>query len=175
VKVSPRESVLLLATVSIILFGVSFVMGRPKIERWKEVLAERAGLLSEVEGYRELLTDREKWENEMAEVSKILPRLAANQEVDVYWLSVMDRLAAQHGVIIRRRQAGEEKQERDIFELPIECREWEADLDPLIHFLFDLQKEGAMLDVRQLLIRPKGKTRLGGRFSLSCVYTKEKK
>jgi Tfp pilus assembly protein PilO len=173
VKVSPRESVLLLVTTAIILFGGSIMMARTKIERWQELRKEQSDIVSEIEGYRELVADREKWEQEMAEVSKTLPVLPANQEVDVYWLSMMDKLAAKHGVTIRRRQAGEERQERAIYELPIECREWEADLDSLVHFLFDLQEEGVMLDVRQLSVRPKGKTGLKGRFSLSCVYTRQ--
>jgi hypothetical protein len=166
--------VLLLVTVAVILFGGSFIMARPKIEQWKELRMEQSGIVADIEDNRELLKEKEKWEKQMAEVSKTLARLPAGQKVDVHWLSLMDRLAAKHGVLIRRRQAGEEKQERDIYELPIECRDWEASLDSLVHFLFDLQAEGAMLDVRQLSIKPKGKTQLKGRFSLSCVYTKEK-
>jgi hypothetical protein len=60
-----------------------------------------------------------------------------------------------------------------VYELAIDCREWEATLDPLVRFLFDLQSEGAMFDVRQLMIKPKGKGVLRGRFALYCAYTRE--
>jgi hypothetical protein len=56
--------------------------------------------------------------------------------------------------------------------LPIECREWEASLDALVRFLFELQSEGAMLDIRQLLIKPRGQGILRGRFTLYCAYAR---
>ena len=73
---------------------------------------------------------------------------------------------------ISKRQPGEEKQQGEVYELPIECREWEGSLDAITHFLFDLQSEGAMMDIRHLLIKPKGEGVLGGRFWLHCAYTR---
>ena len=74
---------------------------------------------------------------------------------------------------ILKRQVGEEEKHGDVYELPIDCRDWEATLDSLTHFLFDLQAENAMLDVRQLLIRPnKDASKLRGRFLLNCAYTR---
>jgi hypothetical protein len=51
-------------------------------------------------------------------------------------------------------------------------------LDAIVKFLYDLQSQGAMMDVRKLMMKPHGVAPQGGylmkgRFSLTCAYTKE--
>jgi hypothetical protein len=145
---------------------------RPQFERWKELRAQQAEMRHLTETDRRLVGERGKSEKRFEELSRNLPAFAPDKKMDVHWLSVMDDLAAKHNVQISKRQAGEEKKIGDVYELSIECLAWEASLDALIHFLFDLQASGAMLDVRQLLIKPKSPGLLGGRFSLSCAYTR---
>jgi hypothetical protein len=86
----------------------------------------------------------------------------------------MDGLASRNGVKIITRQVGEEEQAGEIYELPIECKDLEGTLQGLVRFLFDLQNEDAMLDIRQFYVKPKGKgdVLLRGRFTLYCAYTR---
>jgi len=170
---SSREMVLALTTGALTLFGVSAVLSKPKFREWTEVRKQQAEVLVEMEQDRQLLAQREKLAADFDELSKQLPQYPADKKIDVYWLSVMDRLASKHGVKISKRQAGEEKNAGDVFELPIQCTDWEGSLDSIVHFLFDMQSSGAMLDIRQLLIKSKGKGLLRGRFSLYCAYTRE--
>jgi len=173
-KLSRRESVLGLSTLSVLLFGVTALLARSKVQEWKDVWAQQAEVLRQIEIDKRLVAQRATWQKKLAELSELLPVQPAGKDVTVYWLSVMDRVAAREEFSITSRQPGEERKQGDVYELPIEVRDWEADLDSLVHFLFELQSEGAMLDVRQLLIKPKDAGRLRGRFTLYCAYTREK-
>lgn len=171
-KMSARELVLLLVTVGVILFGSSALLVRPRWREWKTLTAEKASLDQQMVLDQTLIGQRDRWQQEMDALSRMLARQPAGEPADIYFLSVMDRLATESGVTILRRQVGEEKPQGDVFELPIECKDWEGDLSSTVHFLFALQSEGAMFDIRQLLIRPKG-DRLRGRFLLYGAYVRD--
>ena len=138
---------------------------------WKEMLGTQADLRWQIEKSRELVAQRDQWETKFAELKKHLPVYPADKKMDVHWLSNMDDLARARNLRIPKRKAGKEKQHGQLFEFPIEC-DWEGSLEAITYFLFDLQKKGGMLDVRQLLIRPKHKQLLSGRFSLYCAYSR---
>jgi hypothetical protein len=171
--ITPRESVLALATVGVILFGGGVMLARPKITEWRDIGAKCDLATEEIQGYQEFVAQRPEWETKFLELSEQLPRHPAAREVDVYWLEKMDELATKHGFQIAQRNAGEEVDQGDVYELAIDCRDWQGSLEQVVGFLFELQSEGAMFDIRQLLIKPKGKGVLRGRFSLSCAYTRE--
>ena len=173
-KMSARELILGVLTIGVVLFGLTALLAKPKIDELKEVNKQRLGIIHDIKMEKRLVEQRDVWEKKLTEMSKLLPMEPADKDMDVHWLSVMDRIASKHGVKIKKRMAGEEKQLGDVYELPIECKEWEADLDSLVNFLFELHSEGAMLDIRQLLVKPKGKGMLKGRFTLYCAYTREK-
>jgi hypothetical protein len=171
-RFSAREIALALATVSVLLFSLTALMFRNRWPEWTEQRREMVNLKELIRLDREMIAQRERWESELGTLSRQLSRHGATEQMDVHWLSVMDRIAAKNGITISRRQVGEEKRQGEVYELPIECKDWEGDLDALVHFLFDLQSEGAMFDVRQLLTKPKGQL-LRGRLMLYCAYTRE--
>ena len=173
-KMSSRELVLGLSTIVVVLFGVTALLVMPKYEELKEVREQTKDILHDIQMEKRLVEKRDYWENRLTEMSQLLPTQPADKDMDVHWLSVMDRAASKHGVKIKKRLAGDEIQLGDVYELPIECKEWEADLDSLVNFLFELQYEGAMMYRLQLLVNPKGKGKLKGRFTLYCAYTREK-
>ena len=172
-RLSPRESMLALFTVAAILFGVSGMWAARKVDAWKQLRRRQAKLEEEVAGDERLVSSKQTWSAEFEALRGNLPEFLPQTKMDVHWFSVMESAASQHGFRILKRQVGDEERVGDVYELPIECKDWEGTLDSLVHFLFDLQKEGAMLDVRQLLIRPnKNGTKLRGRFLLYCAYTR---
>ena len=172
-KFSSREMLLTLATGTVVLFGVSFMLAGPKIAAWKQLRTEQARVAEDLRKAKSLVAKREFWQKQFDELSGQLPQLPAGRKVDVHWLSTMDRVAAKNTVSILRRDAGEEKKAGDVYELAVECRDWEASLDNLVRFLYDLQSEGSMFDVRQLFVKPKDQGTLRGRFTLYCAYTRE--
>lgn len=172
-RMTTREIMLLLITLVIALFGATALFARPKYREWKEMGVRREALRADIERDRMMVNSRDRWASELITLSKELPHFGASERMDTHWLSTMEAIAARNGVNIMRRQAGEERRMGDVFELPIECRDWEAELEPLVKFLFDLQSQGAMLDVRHLLVKPKSAGTLRGRLSLSCAYTRQ--
>lgn len=167
----------MLATGGAALFAVTVLLARPKIEEWSAVRRQQQEASAQIEGARRLISSADAWQKKFDEIRKMMPIQPADRPMDVYWMSIMDEVAGTNGIRIARRQAGKEERIGDIYELPIEVREWEGSLDAVVHFLFDLQSRGAMLDVRQLTISPKeekDKTSLRGRFTLYCAYMRER-
>lgn len=171
-KITSRELSLGLATLTVGLFGGTFLLARPRLAEWQSLAKTQARLEREMQVDRDLVAKQAEWQERFDALSEAMPQYGLTQKTDVLWLSTIDGVARKHGLEIRRIEAGEERQQGDVYELPIECTEWEGDLDALVHFLFDLQSRGAMLDVRLLLIKPKAGKVLRGRFSLSCAYTR---
>ena len=93
--------------------------------------------------------------------------------MDLHWLSVIESVAARHQLQILRHEPGEERQQGPVYELPIFVRQWEGSIDALVRFLFDIEREGAMLDVRYLHIRPRDRTIRHGRLDIYCAYRRE--
>ncbi len=173
-KMTPRELVLLLLTFAAVLFGVSWVVIRPKISEWNEIQMAKEQIGRQIEVDKRMFEQRDDWSGQLAVLSELLPEFEEDVEVDVHWMSIMDNLASKNGVNISNRKAGDEQPQGEVYELAIECKEWDGELESLIDFLFELQSEGAMLDIRQLRIKPKPKAggRLEGAFTLHCAYTR---
>ena len=162
-----------MATGAVALFGLTVLFARPKFDELKDIGRRQDAAMRDIEQDMQLVERRAQWEKELADLSRRLPVHPADKQMDTYWLAVMDDVAVKHGVKITKRQAGAEKKNGHLYELPIDCKEWEADLSSIIHFLFDLQEEGDMIDVQQLYIRPREGGLLRGRFNLNCAYTRE--
>ena len=171
-KISPRELVLLVATASVALFGGTAILARPHIDAWKDAVEKQLKAHSEIEKSSRLIQSRELWAKKFDELGRKIPQFPADKPMDVHWLSMMDDIAARHSLTISKRQVGEEKKVGDVYELPIEVKEWDGQLEAITHFMFDLQAAGAMLDLRQLYIKPKEDRSLRGRFTLYCAYTR---
>jgi hypothetical protein len=172
-KLSHREAVFGLATGAIALFGLSAIMAKPAFDRWTELRRDRIAALRQVEKDKIMAGERGKWSERFIKINKTIPPFPADKKMDVHWLSVMDGLASKDGVVISKRRVGDEKKLGDLYEMSIDCQDCEGTLDAMMRFLFDLQQQDAMLDVRQLLLKPKSATVLRGRFTLYCAYTRQ--
>lgn len=171
--ITRRETVLGIATLLAALYGGLFYLGSGQLANWRLLQAEKAQLWDSIRRSEALVNERERWETEMAELQALMPQFPAAMLMDVHWLREMESKATKHDLKIIRHEAGTEQREGPIYELPVYCRRWEGTLDSLVHFLFDLQSEGAMLDIRYLYIKPKDKVIHDGRFDLYCAYRRE--
>jgi hypothetical protein len=172
-NVSSREMMLGILTGSIVLFGATILIGRPRVAQLGEIRQRQEQVNLEIQTYRALNGQRGRWDREQDALKGLMARFPAEQNMDVHWLSVMDRIAAKNGLSIMRRRANPEELQGDVHRMVIECPEWEGTLDALVKFLFDLQSEGAMFDVRQLRIKTGKRDILQGGFTLSCTYVKD--
>lgn len=168
-----REQVLLLVVGATVLYGVTSLLIRPRIDLWKELRNQQALAKAELAADKELVDEEERWRGELTELSSLLPLHPADRRMDVHWLSAMDSYAVAHGLRILRRRVNDEEQIGELYELPIEVSEWEGTLESLVRFLYALQSSDTMLDVRQLLVRPAKGELLRGRFLLYAAYSRE--
>jgi Tfp pilus assembly protein PilO len=169
--VSSREKSMVLVTVVVVLYAAAGLSFKKQVANWK---AEQRVYATAQKKFREekaLIAAREEWVSRYEQVRDLMPVFPYDKDVDTHWLNVMDSAATRNGLTISRRQANKEAEVGDVYELPIDCKDWEGSLEALVKFLYDLNNDGAMLDVRQLYIRPSNKPGyLKGTFTLYCAY-----
>jgi len=173
VKITQRETMLGICTLCAALYAGLFYLGSGQMDNWRLLREEQAQLWDSIRRSQALVEERGEWEAQMEAMQALMPLFPRDKRMDVHWLSEVEGKATRHDLKILRHEVGSEQREGPIFELPVYCRRWEGTLDALVYFLFDLQSEGAMLDVRYLHIKPKDKVIHDGRFDLFCAYRRE--
>lgn len=169
--VTSREKNMLLVAVVAVLYAVAALSYKKQITSWKAAERLYQSAQKKVQEERALIEARSEWTAKYEQMRDLMPIFPYDQNVDTHWMNIMDAAAARNGLNILRRQASKEAEVGDVYELPIECKDWEGTLEALVKFLYDLHKEGAMLDVRQLFIRPANSPGvLKGAFTLYCAY-----
>lgn len=172
-KFTPQEKRLTLGLGFVILFGITGFATRARLEAWKTAREQLEQARQELARREALIASGERWERRFHNLSGLMPLFEPDRKLDTHWMSLMDRIAARHNLSIIRRQAGKEERIGDVYEMPIECREWQGSLESLVGFLYDLQSEGIMLDMRYLYMRPRqtgNPDSLRGRFELYAAY-----
>lgn len=173
--VSDKEKAMLAVTVVFLLFAVTGMTLRKRIDGIRALRNEQNDKAELLQSYQDLISQKGQWTGEYSKKAGMMPVFDEKQQVETHWLGILERLASTNGVTIVRRQVGEEIMNGDVYELPIECKEWEGSLEGIVGFLSDINSEGAMLDVRKLFIRPIGSNKPGlrGSFTLYCAYLRE--
>ena len=163
---------MLMVAAVVLLYALGGLSYKKQSENWKRSEKVYLAAQKKVKDERALIAARDEWTDRYEQMRDLMPVFPYEQDVDTYWLNIMDQAASRNGLTIARRQTGKEAEVGDVFELPIDCKGWEGSLESLVKFLYDLQKEGAMLDVRQIFIQPvAGKAGiLKGTFVLTCAY-----
>ena len=141
-------------------------VARRKYERERNVRVQQQKLISE----------RAKWFDAYETERSKMPTFTDDERgVDTHWLNVMDAVAQDNHVSISRRQAGKEAEVGDVFEMPVDVKDWTGSLQCLVKFLFDLEHaEGAMFDVSAISMKPDNKGYMRGSFTLACAYMRGK-
>lgn len=169
--VSSREKNMLLITVVVVLYGAAGLSFKKQVANWKAEQKVYATAQKKLKEEKALIAARGEWAARYEEVRDLMPVFPYDKDVDTHWLNIMDSAATRNGLTISRRQTNKEAEVGDVYELPIDCKDWEGSLEALVKFLYDLNKEGAMLDMRQLYVRPSNKPGyLKGTFTLYCAY-----
>lgn len=162
---------MLLITMVLVLYAVAFLFYRKQTENWKKQQRIYQSACEKYDAECDLIAAKDEWDARYREMRTLMPVFPYDRDVDTHWLSLMDTTASANRLSITRRQTGSEEEVGDVFELPVVCSNWEGTLESLVNFLYGLRREGAMLDVRQLYIRPDAKPGyLKGTFTLYCAY-----
>ena len=94
------------------------------------------------------------------------------EDTKTTWLRRFDKLAEDHLISLTSRQAGDETQDGEVYELAIDARNWDGTLDHLVPFMHELENTAdGMFDIRSISFKPNPKTgRLRGSFVVTCAY-----
>lgn len=173
-KISSREIRLGAITAGVLLLATTYLLGDSKIKEWKDSVEETKTLVEKMDSAKRTIAQRERWQERLEATRKQLPRYSANQEVTGEMLKTLERLARDNSLILSRREPDKEKSVGDLCEVSIQCT-WEGSLDALVHFLYAVQSQGAILDVQQLSVSTVEGTpgKLKGGFSVVCAFTRE--
>jgi Tfp pilus assembly protein PilO len=172
-KISTREMGLAWATTMVLILAGTYWFGQPKAKAWKNAAKDREALGWRMKEIDHLLSDQTNVNQRLDVLRKQLPAHPQGKDVTAELLMTLERTAQQHGLILLRREPEKEKSAGDLYEVAINCT-WESTLDALVHFLYALQIQGAILDIRQLTVTPGqgGPDRLKGNFTVDCAYTR---
>lgn len=143
-----------------------------KASSWNSSQRQYKTSLTKFQQERKLISQRLMWIDAYDEEREKMPTFPEGEAVDTHWLSKMDAIAFENHVSIGTRQPGQENTQGDVFELPLDVKNWEAGLEPLVKFLYGLEHaQEAMFDVQSLVMRPSShKGFLKGQFTLTCAY-----
>ena len=172
-KISAREMGLAWLTAMVLILAATYWFGQPKAKAWKAAVKDREALTRKMKEINRLLEDQTNVNQRLDALRKQLPQHPVGKDVTAELLITLERTAQQHGLILLRREPEKEKSVDDLYEVAINCT-WESTLDALVHFLYALQIQGAILDIRQLTLTPGqgGPDRLKGNFTVDCAYTR---
>ncbi|MCL2103810.1 MAG: hypothetical protein FWH21_01930 [Kiritimatiellaeota bacterium] len=171
--ISPKEKRILLIGVTVVLYGIAAVCYKTQMPNWARENKRYQAEEKKLQDARALIAARAKWQGEYAQVCELMPTFSLEQDMSTYWLRTMENVAKDASLSINRRPPSSKEIEiGGVYELPIDCKDWEGSLESLLNFLYGLSaQEGVMLDVRQLFFRPINRPGvLKGTFTLYCAY-----
>ena len=173
-KLSSREVGLGITTGALLLFGLTFLVGAPKIKVWQERIETRKAQAQRIEVAKRLVGDRARWDERLANLHTRLTRYPVAMDVTADYLKILERVAKDNNITLVKRRPKKEKPQGDCYEMPIDCT-WEGDLNSLVHFLYALDQENVTMDMENLSVKlvAGGQERLKGNFTLMCIYTRE--
>ncbi len=168
-----RETRLALMTLAIVLVGLTFWVGEPKYEEWKRLSTEAEALHQRRVIAERLMSQKPELDSRLEVLRETLPAHPAELDVTSQILRNLQRTADEHGLTLLRREPDRERPIGDLYELAVTCT-WEGELRALVHFLYALQSQGAIVDVRQLTIAPVqgAPNRLRGNLTVDYAYSR---
>ena len=170
-KISTREIVLGVGTLTVILFGLTYWMGGTAIEEQRAITENKARLLRQIELHKRILEQQEKWHEPLDELKSQLPVYQPKTPVSVELPKTIKRIADKNRLNLPLTQPQNEDKIGNIYELKVRC-DWQGTLDALVHFLYDIHKQGIRFDVRQINLKPVAKQvdQFKGSMVINCAY-----
>ncbi len=172
-KLNPRERMLTIGALVVVLAAVSYWVGESRYAEWRETARMEEALRQRRVIAERLLDQRDDLDRRMEALREGLPRHSMEADVTSQLLRSLQRTADDHGLQLLRREPEEERRIGELYELAITCT-WEGTLDALVHFLYALHTQGANVDVRHLTIAPHPgqPAQLRGSFTVDYAYSR---
>ena len=174
-KISQREAVLLIATMTLLLFGFTYWIGGAKIAGQRQITGEKEQIARQIVLHRRIIADQENWRDRLVELQQQIPVYDERVSVTAELLKDIKRMADEHRLDLLRTQPNREEQIGTLYVLGVSCN-WEGTLESLVRFLFKLQSQGIRYDVRQLSVQPDAQREgiLKGSMLVDCAFRRGK-
>ncbi len=173
-KLTSRELILSGLTGLVALVGLSYWFGKPRIDNWRELGANREAVERRIQLSERVIEQQPYWEERLDTLRAKLSVYPHDKDATADYMRILERVAKENNLNLVRRRAGKEKSYGDLYELAIDCT-WEAGLESLTRFLHALEQENVTMNVEDLTIAliSGSQGQLKGDFSLICVYTRD--
>lgn len=171
---SRRDFSLVMIMIAVLVSGLTYLLAEPMISQWRQASELRERVEREKSIAERILNARPEAEAKLSELRSTLPLYGTTEAVGAELLRRVRQLADENKVVTTRITPDQEQNIGDLYEQAIECS-WEADLEPLVRFLYAVQIAGATLDIRQMTIAPHQGTRLKGNLKIFFAYTRGEK
>jgi Tfp pilus assembly protein PilO len=173
-NISRRELVMGMSTLALVVLGGTYILGRPLLQKWSNAGTQRQRLADENKFSARLINQRGESVQQLDALRGALPKYRPNQPVTAELLKLIKRTADENQLALSRLEPDKESQVGDLSEVAIDCQ-WDGTLEALTHFLYAVQVQGAILDIRQLNISPMqgAAGRLKGNLTVFCAFSRE--
>ncbi len=157
------------AILMVAIFALSFQNGAGKWESERRIYSKTLQTQAE---HLALIANRGKLEAEYDELASKMPVYPYEKDVAIDWLKQIDEIATESRIDVAKRQVGKEAEIGDVFELPVDFKNWSGTLKSLVTFLYKVNSIGAMRDVKDLSVQCESRKPgfLKGNFTLNCAY-----
>jgi hypothetical protein len=166
---SKRDYNMVMIMIAVLLIGLTYLLGDPMFRQWRETATVRDRLDENRAMVQRSLNTRGELEEKLVSLRATLPKYGMNEAVGASLLQQVRRLADENRVITTRITPDAEKNIGDLYEQSIECT-WEAELEPLVRFLYAVQVAGATLDIRTMTVTPSQNSMLKGNMKIFFAY-----
>ena len=153
-KITGRERLLLTTTISAVALGINYLLILPLVRGWGETGRKLANEQRELVAIKATIQHIPQWRQEYDELKRSLGERSERfrQTSDVS--RKIEEVASSSGVIVNSWHPMAEEDKGVYRVLPVQCS-IEANIEPLVRFLFALQTGAGFVSVEQLRISPK--------------------
>ena len=129
--VSSKDKNMLLVAVVAVLYAFAALSFKKQSQNWKASERIYQNATKKLREEAALIAAKDDWTMRYEQMRDLMPVFPYEKDVDTHWLSIMDAAASRNGLMIARRQASKEVEVGDVYELPIDCKDWEGTLESL--------------------------------------------
>jgi Tfp pilus assembly protein PilO len=153
-RITKRERSLLVITITAIVLGLNYFLIVPLVRSWGENGNKLGRQRRELAGMKGVIAQQPEWQSEYEDLKQSLGQRSERFEHVSDVMSKINQVAGASGVVISVRRPMPEEDKGLYRVLPVQCS-IEANIDSLVHFLFELQTGAGFVSVEQLRVTPR--------------------
>lgn len=170
---SAREIRLAMFTLFAVIVGMTWFLGEDKLNEYGELVdrADDADLM--ISKLESRVARRDGYLRRIETIKLVLPEFPIGRDVKSQMLQQLNGWAGRHRMGISSVNPDKEKEIGDLglYRLSVNVA-WSGNLEQLTRFLFDMQMQGAVIDVRQLTVKADNKGDLSGNMRVDFAYNR---